>query len=119
MNTKIVDTIRLWVSDSAEFVGDIGAEHSSIQEYQLLEHLAQHCVSLLAKGTATEQERARGIIKVINLLYQEGNQYTRNAIENEFLTHLAAAESPGSLREHMELFPTELRKGYIKTILEN
>lgn len=64
-------------------------------------------------------ESVQEIAKVVNLLYQGGSQYTRNAIENEFLTALSFEESPGRLKKHLELFPTELRKEYIKTILEN
>ncbi|SJN46849.1 hypothetical protein FM107_15045 [Sphingobacterium sp. JB170] len=70
-------------------------------------------------GRENELERVQEIAKIVNLLYHRGNQYTRNAIENEFLTALSFEESPGSLKMHLELLPVELRKGYIKTILEN
>lgn len=119
MNTKIVDTLRLWVPESGNFTTDSRAAHSSVEAYELLQHLANHCVSLLSQRDDEEQERLREIFKVVNMLYKEGNQHTRNAIENEFLTRLAEEESPRSLRHHMDLFPQELRRGYIKTILEN
>lgn len=88
-------------------------------DYQLLHKLADICVKKISSGSVSVIESVQEIAKVVNLLYQGGSQYTRNAIENEFLTALSFEESPGRLKKHLELFPTELRKEYIKTILEN
>ncbi|MCW8313785.1 hypothetical protein K7A41_21340 [Sphingobacterium sp. InxBP1] len=117
MKTKIANTIREWAPEAAGLVSD--NLDDTMADYQLLHQLAEICMVKIHSGLDNELERVQEIVKVVNLLYQYGNQYTRNAIENEFLTALAAEESPGSLKKHLELFPIELRKGYIKTILEN
>lgn len=119
MKTKIINTIQQWAPETAGLIPDLDNLDDAIADYLLLHKLAEVCSQKICSGLEEELERVQEIAKVINLLYQRGNQYTRNAIENEFLTALSVEESPGSLRKHMDLFPIELRKGYITTILEN
>ncbi len=119
MKTKIIKTIEQWAPEAAGLISDVVNLEDSIADYLLLHKLAEVCSQKICSGLEDELERVQEIAKVINLLYQGGNQYTRNAIENEFLTTLSFEESPGSLKKHLDLFPIELRKGYIKTILEN
>lgn len=119
MKTKIINTIQQWVPESMRLISNLDEMDDVIADYILLHKLAEVCSQKICIGSQEELEQVREITKVINLLYQGGNQYTRNAIENEFLTALSFEESPGSLKKHLELFPVELRKGYIKTILEN
>ncbi|MCY4780396.1 hypothetical protein ORI89_12095 [Sphingobacterium sp. UT-1RO-CII-1] len=118
MKTKISTTIRLWAPEAAHLIVE-DKNSEAIADYCLLHKLAEDCLLKIRSGLDNELELVQKIVKVINLLYLEGNQYTRNAIENEFLTTLAIDESPGTLKKHLEMFPTELKKGYIKTILEN
>ncbi|MGJ1303466.1 MULTISPECIES: DUF7674 family protein [Bacteroidota] len=119
MKTKIINTIQQWAPEAARLIPDLDNLDDAIADYLLLHKLAEVCSQKICSGLEDELERVQEIAKVINLLYQGGNQYTRNAIENEFLTALSFDESPGSLKKHLDLFPIELRKGYIKTILEN
>ncbi|AIM39085.1 hypothetical protein KO02_22145 [Sphingobacterium sp. ML3W] len=119
MKTKIINTIRQWTPEAADPIAKIEHEEDTVANDLILNRLVDICLQKIYSGSVTEMERVQEIAKVVNLLYQEGNQYTRNAIENEFLTALSFEESPGSLKKHLELFPVELRKGYIKTILEN
>ncbi|GGH13134.1 hypothetical protein FAZ19_08650 [Sphingobacterium alkalisoli] len=119
MKTKIINTILQWTPEAAGLLPDIEHMDDTVADYQLLHKLAEVCMQKINSGSEDELERAQEITKVINLLYQGGNQYTRNAIENEFLTEISLEESPGSLKKHLDLFPSELRKGYLKTILEN
>ena len=119
MKTKIINTIRQWSPEIVGLIPDLDSLDNSIADYLLLHKLAEACAQKISSGLENELEDVEKITKVVNLLYQEGNQYTRNAIENEFLTTLSAEESPGSLRKHLALFPNELRKEYIKTILDN
>lgn len=119
MKTKIINTIREWAPEAVRLIPELNSLDDTIANYLLLHKLAEVCVQKMASGLVDELERVQEITKVVNLLYQGGNQYTRNAIENEFLTALSVSESPGSLKRHLDLFPIELRKGYIKTILEN
>lgn len=119
MKTKIINTIQQWAPEATKLIPDLDTLDDSIVDYLLLHKLAEVCSLKIHSGLEDELDRVQEITKVINLLYQGGNQYTRNAIENEFLTGLSFDESPGSLKKHLDLFPVELRKGYIKTILEN
>jgi len=112
METKICNTIRQWIPDSLE-----GNEY--ISDYKLLHDLAVNFRSKLRTDSDIDLQYAIEILKIVNLLYQGGNQYIRNAIENEFLSEIITEESPKSFKRHLTLFPTELKKGYIKTILEN
>lgn len=119
MKTKILNSIQQWVPESLKWISEIQNYDNALADYLYLKNTANLCVVKINSGINEEIENAREIIKIINLLYQGGNQYTRNAIENEFLTVLSEEEALIILKKHMNLFPSELKKGYIKTILEN
>lgn len=119
MKTKIINTIKQWAPEAADLIPGLDHLNETVADYIVLHKLAEVCCQKLGSGSEDELARVQEITKVINLLYESGNQFTRNAIENEFLTAFSVEESPGSLKVHLELFPAELRKGYIKTILEN
>lgn len=119
MKTKIINTIHQWVPESDVWVEGLEALETSVSDYLILRKMSEMCVTIFDNNNSEDLQKTVNIINVISILYQGGNQYTRNAIENEFLTGLSTMESPGSLKKHMDLFPTELRKGYLKTILEN
>lgn len=119
MKTKIINTIRQWAPEAVGLIPDSDHLDDAVADYQLLHKLAEVCMRKISSGLEIELVRVQEIAKVVNLLYLGGNQYTRNAIENEFLTALSSEESPGSLKKHLEIFPSELRRGYIKTILDN
>lgn len=88
-------------------------------DYELLRRLAHLWMDRIHIGTDEELQWVADMGKVVNLLYQSGNRYTKNAIENEFLSELIREECPASLKSHMALLPRELRKEYLKVILEN
>ncbi|REC79304.1 hypothetical protein DRF60_05585 [Chryseobacterium elymi] len=119
MKTKIISTICQWAPEAANLIPDVACEENTLADYQLLQKLAELCIEKNSSESEDGLAYVQEIINVVNLLYQEGNQYTRNAIENEFLTIFSCQESPGSLKNHLDLFPNELKKGYIKTILKN
>ena len=119
MKTKIINTILQWAPECLELIPEIDYSENTVSDYLLLHHLAEVCVQKINSKLEQEKEWVLEKMKIVNMLYQGGNQYTRNAIENEFLTVLSSMESPASLKLHMDLLPAELRKGYIKTILEN
>lgn len=119
MKTRIIDTLQHWAPEAVKHIPGTENSEAGLTDYQLLHELADLCVKRISEGSATDTEDTIQILNVVNLLYQGGNLYTRNAVENEFLTVFASEESPGSLKNHLNLFPVELRKGYIKTILEN
>ncbi|MCA5005560.1 DUF7674 family protein [Sphingobacterium bovistauri] len=112
METKISHTIRQWFPDFSD-------GNEEISDYKLLHALAVNFRSKLLTDSDADLQYAAEILKIVNLLYQTGNQYIRNAIENEFLSEIITEESPQSFKKHLNLFPADLRKGYIKTILEN
>ncbi|WP_400262737.1 hypothetical protein ACFX5U_05665 [Sphingobacterium sp. SG20118] len=119
MKTKMISTLEEWMPESRSWISDNDFSDHTISDYQILEKLADVCLKKMNSENEHENEDAGEIAKVVNLMYQGGNQYTRNAIENEFLTKLAIAESPASLKKHLDILPKELRKEYLKTILEN
>lgn len=53
------------------------------------------------------------------MLYESGNHYTRNAIENEFFTELSTQENPASSKKHLDFLSKESKQGYLRTLLEN
>ncbi|SKB65681.1 hypothetical protein SAMN05660841_01733 [Sphingobacterium nematocida] len=112
METKIKNTLMQWIP---------GIQPASEDEsdYDLLRRLACSCMDRIHIGTDEDLQWVEDIGKVVNLLYQSGNRYTKNAIENEFLSELIREECPASLKLHMALLPRELRKEYLKVILEN
>ncbi|MFZ4261225.1 DUF7674 family protein [Sphingobacterium sp. HJSM2_6] len=111
MESKILNTVKAWIPQCYS-----GQEEQS--EYHVLKQVASYCL-LHFEGDEAEQQLAKEALQVIGLLYYNGSLHTKNAIENEFLEHLAASESPASLRKHLASFPKELAPVYIKTILEN
>ncbi|WP_164110623.1 MULTISPECIES: hypothetical protein [Sphingobacterium] len=112
METKIKSTLTQWIP---------GIQQACDEEsdYQMLRRLACSCMNRIRTGTDEDLQWVEDIGKVVNLLYQSGNRYTKNAIENEFLCELIQEECPASLKQHMALLPKELRKEYLKVILEN
>lgn len=119
MKTKIINTINEWAPEAVSLVSNLESTNENLADYELLQKLAEVCKQKINSGLENDLEQVREITKVLNILYQGEKQYTKNAIENEFLTVLSFEESPGSLKKHLDLFPDELRKGYIKTIIEN
>lgn len=109
METKIIKTLKEWLPW-------ILVNERDISEYSLLNKLAVYCRLKIKSG---ENEKANQAIKIINLLYSGGNLHEKNAIENEFLEVLALDESPSSLKDHLRVFPKNLKEAYLKTILEN
>lgn len=118
MKTKIKHTIQQWVPETIDLVPSLDRLDDYIADYLLLHKLAEVCSQKINSTNEEDVEFVKEVVKVVNLLYQAGNQYTRNAIENEFLSTLSFEESPGILKKHIELFPPDLRKGYMKTILD-
>lgn len=118
MKTKIKHTIQQWVPETIELVPSMDKLDDYIADYLLLHKLAEVCSQKINSTNEEELDFVKEIVKVVNLLYQSGNQYTRNAIENQFLSTLSFEESTGNLKKHIELFPPDLRKAYMKTILD-
>ncbi|TDQ77854.1 DUF7674 family protein [Sphingobacterium yanglingense] len=112
METKIKSTLQQWIPG-------IQNNEEATSDYELLHQLACSCIRRIHLGTDEDLLWVQDIAKVVNLLYQSGNRYTKNAIENEFLSELVQEECPASLKQHMDLLPKELRKEYLKVILEN
>lgn len=112
MKTKIVNTVREWIPEQEACIDDQVKSDSEMTEYVVLKKIAKVCIDKLRVGTPDDLATVQEIIKVIALLYNGGNQYARNAIENEFFTELSSIESPDNLKEHLHLFPMELRKKY-------
>lgn len=121
MSTKIINTVREMIPEQKPWIdGLIKSESESEKiEYLVLKKIARVCIDKVNIGTPDDLASVQEIIKVITLLYNGGNQDTRNAIENEFLTEISSIENTAKLKEHLNLFPMELRKKYLKIILEN
>ena len=117
MATKIAKTIKEWVPEIADFILDRYKFNERILDYILLQELAAICTCKINSGSEKDLERAQEIAKIVNVLYQDENQYVRNAIENEFLTNLSSGVCTESIKKYIGLFPIELKEGYIKTIL--
>jgi hypothetical protein len=109
MDSKIVSTIKQWLPWSIE-------SEQTPTEYSLLKNLGNYCRQRIEEGS---EDKAVRVIKVINILYSSGALHEKNAIENEFLEVLATAQAPASLKTQMKLLPEDLKKAYLKTILEN
>ncbi|GHE35619.1 DUF7674 family protein [Sphingobacterium griseoflavum] len=118
MKTKIAKTIQLWIPDAMQRISTEGIKEEFLLNYLLLHELAAMCCEGIRGNKEEDLEKIEDIAKVVNLLYQEGDKYTCNAIENEFLIPIALEESPGSLALHMTLFPACLRAGYLSTIVD-
>lgn len=111
METKIIRTLKEWVPS-------IFNDHDEYTDYEALQSLAQYCIEK-THNSVDEQLKVIEAIKVVNLLYVNGTLHDRNAIENEFLSLLAAEDAPATLKKHMEMLPTEMKQAYLKTIIEN
>ena len=119
MKTKIYDAIQQWVPNLKTWVDFPSTNDETIDQYALLKRVAKFCVEKIDSTNETEAESVREVIRVINMLYESGNHYTRNAIENEFFSELIAQENPASLKKHLDFLSKESKQGYLKTILEN
>ncbi len=119
MKTKICDAIQQWIPDSKTWINFSSINDETINQYALLKRVARFCIEKMDSTDESEVESAREVIKVINMLYESGNQYTRNAIENEFFTELSAQENPASLKKHLDFLSKESKQGYLRTLLEN
>lgn len=119
MKTKIFETIMQWVPASKAWTEFAGTNDDSLTQYLLLKRTAHFCVEKMNASAVTDVETAREVLKVINMLYESGNHYTRNAIENEFFAELIAQENPASLKKHLDFLSKDAREGYLRTILEN
>lgn len=109
METKIIKTVKEWLPWCIQADDDTS-------EYCLLKNLAIYCCEEFKKGNS---ENACRVLKVINILYINGNLHDRNAIENEFLEVMSLDEDPSSLKGCVKKFPKMLKSAYLKTILEN
>ncbi|MBX2948688.1 MAG: hypothetical protein KF704_05355 [Crocinitomicaceae bacterium] len=119
MKTTIITTVQEWIPESEQWFEELFREQDAVSDYSVLKKLAEVCIEYFKSTNVADTDTANEIIKVVSMLYQSSNQYTRNAIENEFLRKLSMDESPASLKKHLTFLPIELRKEYIKTILEN
>ena len=119
MKTKIYDAIQEWIPDSKKWIDYTSKHDETIRQYALLKQTAQFCIEKMNSTHIENIECAREVIKVINMLYESGNHYTRNAIENEFFSELIAQENPASLKKHLNFLSKESKQGYLKTLLEN
>ncbi|WP_026977674.1 DUF7674 family protein [Flavobacterium tegetincola] len=119
MKTKIFETILQWVPASKTWMDFEEAKDETLTQYILLKRTAHFCIEKMNAAEPEEVNMAREVMKVINMLYESGNHYTKNAIENEFFAELIAQENPASLKKHLDFLSKESREGYLKTILEN
>lgn len=111
MKNKIVNSIKEWFPHCVPVDTDA-------TEYTLLRRVADYCIACF-NGQHEDQLRAKEAIHINGILYDNGSLHERNAIENEFLERISQAESPASLRQHIDFLPKALRPVYMKTILEN
>lgn len=120
MYPKIASTISHWIPELVPDLSKYNLEEDLFINYILLRTLAQRCMQeFAALPTDEEPVHVSSIFKVINLLYQGGDRYTKNAIENEFLLVIGLDESALSFKNHLQFFPVALRHAYIHVILEN
>jgi len=110
METKIQKTLRQWFPDA--FAEEQGTEPRS--DYEILQQFARYTIRLIH-----DKKNEKEPFEIVNQLYQRGSLHDKNAIENEFFSVLITAESPGTLKWHLELMPENLKTVYLKTILEN
>lgn len=84
--------------------------------YQELNQLADYAVDGLTQKKTGE---VKEVFEMMDKLYQFGNLYDRNSIENEFLFPITQCEKEGLLKEHLKLMPKSMKAVYLKIILEN
>lgn len=111
METRIQKTLKQW------FPNVFANEKKTISDsdYEMLQQFARYTLQLIQENNEDEKEP----FKIVSMLYQNGSLHDKNAIENEFFSTLTKAESPGTLKSHLELMPDNLKPVYLKTILEN
>jgi len=109
METKIQKTLKQWFTDA------LGEGNKSGSDYEILQQFARYTLKLIQDKRGNEKEP----FEIVNMLYQKGSLHDKNAIENEFFNVFTKIESPGTLKSHLELMPVDLKKIYLKTILEN
>ncbi|MEM8522782.1 hypothetical protein [Flavobacterium sp. PL12] len=119
MKTKIYDAIQQWIPDSKTWTDFPSTSDETINQYALLKRVARFCIEKMDSAYEDEAESVKEIIRVINMLYESGNHYTRNAIENEFFTELSTQENPVSLKKHLDFLSKDSKQGYLRTLLEN
>ena len=119
MKNRICDTIQQWIPESKNWLDTLAVDDDTINQYALLKRVARYCIENMDSINEEESEAAREVIRVINMLYEGGNHYIRNAIENEFFTELSTQENPASLKKHLGFLSKESKQGYLRTILEN
>lgn len=111
METKIQKTIKQWFPNVIADKKKTGSD----SDYEILQQFARYTLKLIQDNNKNEKEP----FKIVDMLYQKGSLHDKNAIENEFLSLLTKAESPGTLKLHLALMPDNLKPVYLKTILEN
>jgi hypothetical protein len=111
MATRIQKTLKNWCPNAFAEDNKTGSQ----SDYEILQQFASYTLSLIRENKEDEKEP----FKIVNILYQNGSLHDKNAIENEFFSALAKAESPGTLKSHLGLMPDNLKPVYLKTILEN
>ncbi|MEC5165427.1 hypothetical protein RCH18_001155 [Flavobacterium sp. PL11] len=119
MKTKIYEAIQQWIPDCKNWSDFPSTNDETVDQYALLKRVARYCMENMDSANEEESEAAREVIRVINMLYEGGNHYMRNAIENEFFTELSTQENPASLKKHLGFLSKESKQGYLRTILEN
>ncbi len=111
METKIQKTLKLWFPTAFADKTLNGSD----SDYEILQQFARYTLKLIQENNKNEKEP----FKIMNVLYQNGSLHDKNAIENEFFRILTMAESPGTLKLHLQLMPDNLKPVYLKTLLEN
>jgi len=119
METKICNTIRHWLPEFYDALEGTLESYNEFSDHKLLRNLAVTCIEKLNTGNQEDHEYVEEVFKIINILYESGDTYVKNVVEKEFLGILLADESPRSFKKHLDIFPSKLKEGYIKTILEN
>ncbi len=89
--------IRQWIPEVVSDMPNDFYQEKEMASYILLRKLADICLQGFSRIDTQSEERIPIIFKVVNLLYQGGSRYTRNAKENEFLMVISKEESLSSL----------------------
>lgn len=111
METKIKKTISEWVPEA---IKDIAGDNAS--DYEILKAVSDYCVKALADPNG--REKAVGVFRIINMLYQEEHAYARHCIENEFICNLIENSTALRLKEYLTDMPSPLKEAFIKTLME-
>jgi hypothetical protein len=111
METKIKKTITEWLPEAIQNAGEDGAN-----DYQILRAVSDYCLSLLNEQGDTD--KVAEAFKVINMLYQEEQAYTKHCIENEFICNFIESSPALRLKDYLNLMPHPLKEAFIKTLIE-